>query len=53
MDAVASMKVKQKRKSVSKAPRDIIDRANATSLPAIYQWPDMAEDGGLIAYGRV
>jgi putative tryptophan/tyrosine transport system substrate-binding protein len=31
--------------------RIVIDRANATSLPAIYQWPDMAEDGGLIAYG--
>jgi putative ABC transport system substrate-binding protein len=31
--------------------RLVIDRANATSLPAIYQWPDMAEDGGLIGYG--
>jgi putative tryptophan/tyrosine transport system substrate-binding protein len=31
--------------------RTVIDRANAISLPAIYQWPDMAEDGGLMAYG--
>jgi putative tryptophan/tyrosine transport system substrate-binding protein len=31
--------------------RIVIDRANATRLPAIYQWPDMAEDGGLIGYG--
>ena len=23
----------------------------AASLPAIYQWPEMAEDGGLLAYG--
>jgi putative ABC transport system substrate-binding protein len=29
----------------------VIDRANAARLPAIYQWPDMAEDGGLIGYG--
>jgi putative tryptophan/tyrosine transport system substrate-binding protein len=29
----------------------VIDSANATLLPAIYQWPDMAEDGGLIGYG--
>ena len=31
--------------------RIVIDRANANLLPAIYQWPDMAEDGGLIGYG--
>ena len=29
----------------------IIDRAAALRLPAIYQWPNMAEDGGLLAYG--
>jgi putative ABC transport system substrate-binding protein len=23
----------------------------ATRLPAIYQWPEIAEDGGLLAYG--
>jgi putative tryptophan/tyrosine transport system substrate-binding protein len=31
--------------------RVVIDRANVTRLPAIYQWPDMAEEGGLIGYG--
>jgi len=29
----------------------IIERTAALRLPAIYQWPDMAEQGGLIAYG--
>jgi len=31
--------------------RVIFERATALRLPAIYQWPEMAEDGGLIAYG--
>jgi len=31
--------------------RSVIDRLIAVRLPAIYQWPDMAEDGGLIGYG--
>ena len=31
--------------------RLIIDRVAALRLPAIYQWPEMAEQGGLIAYG--
>lgn len=31
--------------------RRIIDAANAARLPAIYQWPEMAEDGGLLGYG--
>ncbi len=31
--------------------RQIIDRMRDVSLPAIYQWPEMAEDGGLLAYG--
>ena len=31
--------------------RLIIERAAAFKLPAIYQWPDMAEAGGLAAYG--
>jgi len=30
---------------------EIIERAAALRLPAIYQWPEMAEEGGLIAYG--
>ena len=30
--------------------RLIIERAAAFKLPAIYQWPDMAEAGGLAAY---
>jgi putative tryptophan/tyrosine transport system substrate-binding protein len=31
--------------------RVIIERVAALRLPAIYQWPEMAEDGGLVAYG--
>jgi putative ABC transport system substrate-binding protein len=29
----------------------IFDRALALRLPAIYQWPEMADEGGLIGYG--
>ena len=29
----------------------VIDGAAALRLPAIYQWPNMAEDGGFLAYG--
>jgi ABC-type uncharacterized transport system substrate-binding protein len=29
----------------------IIDRAATLRLPAIYQWPEMAKQGGLLAYG--
>ena len=29
----------------------IFERTAALRLPAIYQWPEMARDGGLIAYG--
>jgi putative tryptophan/tyrosine transport system substrate-binding protein len=29
----------------------IMDRANALSLPAIYQWPETAAEGGFAAYG--
>jgi putative ABC transport system substrate-binding protein len=29
----------------------IIERAATARLPTIYQWPEMAEEGGLIAYG--
>jgi putative ABC transport system substrate-binding protein len=31
--------------------RAIIDRTAALRLPAIYQWPETAEEGGLLAYG--
>jgi len=31
--------------------RTIIDRAATLRLPAIYQWPDFAEEGGLLGYG--
>jgi ABC-type uncharacterized transport system substrate-binding protein len=31
--------------------RPIIDRVAGLRLPAIYQWPEMAEEGGLLAYG--
>ena len=29
----------------------IFDRVATLRLPAIYQWPEMAEQGGLIGYG--
>ena len=29
----------------------IFDRVTALRLPAVYQWPEMAEQGGLIGYG--
>jgi putative tryptophan/tyrosine transport system substrate-binding protein len=29
----------------------IIERVAAVGLPAMYQWPEMADDGGLAAYG--
>jgi len=31
--------------------RRIIDQTASLRLPAIYQWPETAEDGGLLAYG--
>jgi putative ABC transport system substrate-binding protein len=31
--------------------RTIIDLAASKRIPAIYEWPSMAEDGGLMAYG--
>ena len=31
--------------------RIVIERAAAQGLPAIYEWPEMAEEGGLIGYG--
>jgi putative ABC transport system substrate-binding protein len=31
--------------------RLVIERARELRLPAVYQWPDLAEQGGLIGYG--
>jgi putative tryptophan/tyrosine transport system substrate-binding protein len=31
--------------------RSVIEKAAALRLPAIREWPDMAEEGGLIEYG--
>jgi len=31
--------------------RVIFERAATLRVPAIYQWPEMAEDGGLVGYG--
>jgi putative ABC transport system substrate-binding protein len=31
--------------------RIIFDRVAEVHLPAIYQWPEMAKEGGLLAYG--
>jgi putative tryptophan/tyrosine transport system substrate-binding protein len=55
LDAVAGAKVEAV--NVLASPilfanrRIIIDRAAALRLPAIYQWPEIAEEGGLFAYG--
>ncbi len=35
----------------SKYRAQIVERVAAARLPTIYQWPEMAEEGGLIAYG--
>jgi putative tryptophan/tyrosine transport system substrate-binding protein len=29
----------------------VIEQAAALRLPAMYEWPEMAEDGGLMGYG--
>jgi putative tryptophan/tyrosine transport system substrate-binding protein len=29
----------------------IVERTMTKRVPAIYQWPEIAEDGGLLAYG--
>jgi hypothetical protein len=31
--------------------RRIIELATAAKLPAVFQWPESAEDGGLLGYG--
>jgi putative tryptophan/tyrosine transport system substrate-binding protein len=31
--------------------QSIIDRVAALRLPAIYEWPSMAEEGGFVGYG--
>ena len=37
--------------NVLASPMLIIDSVAALGLPAIYEWPEMAEEGGLVAYG--
>ena len=32
-------------------PRDFIERIAAIRIPAMHQWPEIAEDGGLMGYG--
>ena len=32
-------------------PRDFIERIVALRIPAMHQWPEIAEDGGLMGYG--
>jgi putative ABC transport system substrate-binding protein len=55
LDAVAGAKVEAL--NVLASPllfanrRIIIERAAALRIPAMYQWPEIAEDGGLFAYG--
>ena len=31
--------------------RQIIELSNRYKLPAMYEWPDQVDDGGLMAYG--
>ena len=31
--------------------RSIIERAAELRLPSVYQWPEIAEEGGLLGYG--
>jgi putative ABC transport system substrate-binding protein len=55
LDAMAAAKVEALNVLASpllnNARRLIIDRLRDYRLPAIYQWPETAEDGGLLAYG--
>jgi putative ABC transport system substrate-binding protein len=55
LDAIAAAKVEAV--NVLASPllntfhRRIVDRMRDARLPGMYQWPEIAEDGGLIAYG--
>ena len=55
LDAVAGAKVEAVNILASPllnaARLQTIDRMRNARLPAIYQWPETAEDGGLLAYG--
>ncbi|HKA79612.1 MAG TPA: ABC transporter substrate-binding protein [Xanthobacteraceae bacterium] len=55
LDAMATAKVEALNVLASpllnNARRLTIDRLRDYRLPAIYQWPETAEDGGLLAYG--
>jgi putative ABC transport system substrate-binding protein len=55
LDAIALAKVEAVNVSASPLLNawrlQIIDRLRDARLPSIYQWPESAEDGGLLAYG--
>jgi putative tryptophan/tyrosine transport system substrate-binding protein len=55
LDAIAAAKVEAVNVLVSPLLQvsrpEIIARMRHQRLPAIYQWPESAEDGGLLAYG--
>jgi putative ABC transport system substrate-binding protein len=55
LDAIAAAKVEAVNVLASPllnvSRPQIIDRMQYARLPAIYQWPESAEDGGLLAYG--
>jgi len=55
LDAIAAAKVEAVNVLASpllnSSRLQIIDRMHTAHLPAIYQWPESAEDGGLLAYG--
>ena len=53
MQANASVRCEIQRSAVFslRARFQIIDRMRDCRLPTIYQWPETAEEGGLLAYG--
>jgi putative tryptophan/tyrosine transport system substrate-binding protein len=55
LDAIAAAKVEAVNVLASPllnvSRLQIIDRMRDARLPAIYQWPESSEDGGLLAYG--
>jgi putative ABC transport system substrate-binding protein len=55
LDAIATAKVEAVNVLASPflnlSHLQIIDQMRDARLPVIYQWPEIAEDGGLLAYG--
>jgi putative ABC transport system substrate-binding protein len=55
LDAIAAAKVEAVNVLASPllyaASRSIIERMRDTRMPAVYQWPETADEGGLLGYG--